>query len=44
MEMLADIDRPNVAVHLDTYHMNLEERSMQAAVDACGDKLGCAPC
>ena len=42
MEMLADIDRPNVTVHLDTYHMNIEERSMQDAVAACGDKLGCA--
>lgn len=42
MELLADIDRPNVAVHLDTYHMNIEERSMQDAIAACGDKLGCA--
>jgi len=26
------IDRPNVAVHLDTYHMNIEERSWEEPV------------
>lgn len=43
--MLADINEPNVVVHLDTYHMNIEETSMADAVATCGDKLGCAvPC
>ncbi len=42
MALLADIDRPNVKVHLDTYHMNIEEASMASAVRTCGDKLGCA--
>ncbi len=41
MDMLADVGADNVAVHLDTYHMNIEERSMAAAVAACGDRLGC---
>lgn len=41
MEMLADIDEPNVVVHLDTYHMNIEETSMADAVATCGDRLGC---
>eukprot|EP00892_Ulva_mutabilis_P011118 jgi/Ulvmu1/8379/UM042_0086.1 len=40
MELLADINRDNVVVHLDTYHMNIEEFSMEAAIRTCGDKLG----
>ncbi len=40
MEMLADINEPNVTIHLDTYHMNIEETSMADAVFTCGDKLG----
>ena len=43
MEMVADVGAPNVVVHLDSYHMNIEEDSMAKAVDACGDKLGCCP-
>lgn len=44
MELLADINRGNVVVHLDSYHMNIEEFSMEAAVRTCGDKLGCGLC
>ena len=40
MELLADINMDNVVVHLDTYHMNIEEKSMEDAVKVCGDKLG----
>ncbi|KAK9824976.1 hypothetical protein WJX81_002463 [Elliptochloris bilobata] len=40
MEMLADVGAGNVVVHLDSYHMNIEEDSMALAVDVCGDKLG----
>ncbi|ODT25980.1 sugar phosphate isomerase/epimerase family protein [Microbacterium sp. SCN 69-37] len=29
---LADIDRPNLGIHLDTYHMNIEESDMFAPV------------
>ena len=43
MEMVADVGAPNVVVHLDSYHMNIEEDSMAKAVDACGDKLGYRP-
>ena len=43
MELLADIDRPAMTVHLDSYHANIEELSMAAAVEACADRLGCAP-
>jgi D-psicose/D-tagatose/L-ribulose 3-epimerase len=34
------ISRENVVVHLDTYHMNIEERGPFEAVGDCGDKLG----
>lgn len=40
MELLADINKDNVLVHLDSYHMNIEEFSMESAVRTCGDKLG----
>ncbi len=39
--MVADVGAPNIAVHLDSYHMNIEEDAMALAVAACGDKLGC---
>lgn len=42
MELLADIDEPSLRVHLDSYHMNIEENSMGAAVKTCGKKLGCS--
>ena len=42
MALVDDIGAANVAVHLDTYHMNIEEVSMAAAVRACGSKLGYA--
>ena len=34
------IDRPNVKVHLDTYHMNIEEADLEAAIIGCGQALG----
>lgn len=34
------VARPNVAVHLDSYHMNIEESDMYAPVLDCGDQLG----
>lgn len=40
MEFIADVDEANVLVHLDSYHMHIEENSMAAAVATCGDKLG----
>ena len=43
MELLADVNSAAVTVHLDTYHMNIEELSMAAAVRACRGKLGCVP-
>jgi D-psicose/D-tagatose/L-ribulose 3-epimerase len=40
LAFIADIDRPNVYVHLDTYHMNIEEPDMVSPVLQCGDRLG----
>lgn len=40
MQMLTDINATNVVIHLDSYHMNIEEESMETAVQTCGDKLG----
>jgi D-psicose/D-tagatose/L-ribulose 3-epimerase len=36
---LAEVDRPNLGVHLDTYHMNIEESDMFAPVLDAGDAL-----
>jgi len=38
--LVAAIGRENVVVHLDTYHMNIEERGPFEAVDDCAGKLG----
>ncbi|KAL3134947.1 hypothetical protein ABBQ32_007907 [Trebouxia sp. C0010 RCD-2024] len=41
MELIDDAGNPpNLYVHLDTYHMNIEESSSEHAVGVCGDKLG----
>jgi D-psicose/D-tagatose/L-ribulose 3-epimerase len=42
-QALAFVDRvvrPNVAVHLDSYHMNIEESDLYSPVLDCGDRLG----
>lgn len=35
-----EVGHPNVKIHLDTYHMNIEEPSFDAAVATCGSRLG----
>jgi D-psicose/D-tagatose/L-ribulose 3-epimerase len=40
LAFLSDIGASNATVHLDTYHMNIEEPGMAAAIEACGSKLG----
>jgi D-psicose/D-tagatose/L-ribulose 3-epimerase len=39
LSYLAELDHPNVGIHLDTYHMNIEESDMVQPVLDCGDKL-----
>ncbi len=36
LAFIAEIDEPNVGVHLDTYHMNIEEDDMSGPVRRCG--------
>jgi len=40
LAFLEEVNRPNAYLHLDTYHMNIEEDGMQKSVLAAGDRLG----
>ncbi|MGH7119764.1 MAG: sugar phosphate isomerase/epimerase family protein [Acetobacteraceae bacterium] len=40
LRLLDDIGRPNVTVHLDSYHMNIEEVDLHQPIIACGKRLG----
>jgi D-psicose/D-tagatose/L-ribulose 3-epimerase len=40
LQFLDDIGSSNATVHLDTYHMNIEEPGMAAAIELAGDRLG----
>ena len=40
LEMIKDIGEPNVVVHLDIYHMNIEEQDLASPVLEAGNKLG----
>ena len=40
LEYLNELASPNVFVHLDSYHVNIEEASPVEAILRCGDKLG----
>lgn len=40
LQLADDIGADNVAIHLDTYHMNIEEDDMVTPVRDCGDRLG----
>ena len=40
MEIIAATGADNIVVHLDSYHMNIEEGDFAAAIEACGKKLG----
>ncbi len=39
LEIVREIGAPNLGVHLDTYHMNIEEDDFDEPVRLCGDKL-----
>jgi D-psicose/D-tagatose/L-ribulose 3-epimerase len=39
-DLLDRIDEPNVFAHLDTYHMNIEERGFREPIERLGDRLG----
>lgn len=40
LELLDAIDAPNVFLHLDTYHMNIEEKGFADPIRAAGERLG----
>lgn len=40
VELCKRIGAPNVKVHLDVYHMNIEESDIAAAIEATGDYIG----
>lgn len=40
LAFLDEVDRPNAYLHLDTYHMNIEEDGMEKSVLAAGNRLG----
>ena len=40
LKFLEAVNRPNAYLHLDTYHMNIEEDGMSQAVLEAGDALG----
>ena len=39
LELIEEVDSPALGVHLDTFHMNIEEKSMTAAVTKAGSRL-----
>lgn len=39
VELLSDVGAENIKIHLDTYHMNIEESSMKEAIQIAGDSL-----
>lgn len=40
VDFVDDVGHDNVRIHLDTYHMNIEEPSFAEAVKICGSRLG----
>lgn len=40
LEYIKPLDSNKILVHLDTFHMNIEEADMVKAIKLCGDKLG----
>ena len=40
LDLAADVDRPSFRIMLDTFHMNIEEKDLGAAIRRCGRLLG----
>jgi D-psicose/D-tagatose/L-ribulose 3-epimerase len=40
LALLDEIGAPNLVVHLDTYHMNIEEQDFATPIQRCGERLG----
>jgi D-psicose/D-tagatose/L-ribulose 3-epimerase len=39
MKLIADVDEPNIGLHVDTFHMHLEEKDSAAAIRLGGDRI-----
>jgi D-psicose/D-tagatose/L-ribulose 3-epimerase len=39
LKMIADVDSPNLKLHLDTFHMNIEEKDQAASIKKAGKLL-----
>jgi len=39
MKLIADIDEPNIGLHIDTFHMHLEEKDSAVAIRLGGDRI-----
>ncbi len=40
LEFIDETGSDNITVHLDSYHMNIEDGDLAAAIEKCGDRLG----
>lgn len=40
LDMISDVGRPELVLHLDTFHMNIEEKDLGAAIRQAGPLLG----
>ena len=40
LRFIDEVGKPNVFVHLDTFHMNIEEADCVGAIELCADRLG----
>jgi D-psicose/D-tagatose/L-ribulose 3-epimerase len=40
LELVEDVGAPNLVVHLDAYHMNIEEANLADPVRMCAERLG----
>ena len=40
LKMLKDVGSPALKLHLDTFHMNIEEKNQAAAIRKAGKRLG----
>lgn len=39
LKLIADVGEPNLGLHVDTFHMHLEEKDSAAAIRAAGDRV-----
>lgn len=44
VKLAKDVDHPNMKVHLDTFHMNIEEKDLYTAIKHTGKYLGHVHC